>query len=46
MSLHRERPEDGLTSFEEAVKELKLQPDQYVHCTRRLNDAGTSPSIF
>jgi hypothetical protein len=23
-----------LTSFEEAVKQLKLQPDQYVHSTR------------
>ncbi len=23
-----------LTSFEEAVKELKLQPDQYLHSTR------------
>jgi len=23
-----------VTSFEEAVKELKLQPDQYVHSTR------------
>jgi len=23
-----------ITSFDEAVKELKLQPDQYVHSTR------------
>jgi hypothetical protein len=23
-----------VTSFEEAVKELKLQPDQYLHSTR------------
>jgi hypothetical protein len=35
-----------VSSFEEAVKELKLQPDQYVHSTRLLNDGGTSPSIF
>jgi len=24
----------AVTSFEEAVKELKLQPDQYLHSTR------------
>ncbi len=30
-----------VTSFEEAVKELELQPDQYLHSTRLLNDAGT-----
>jgi len=35
-----------VSSFEEAVKELKLQPDQYVHSTRLLNDAGTRSQHF